>query len=77
MKIRQILQKIHNHSKFSKYALYALLFAVFTPFWVIGIVLFWITRPIVAISHLLMGNFNTAKQKIKEINPMINLRDVF
>ncbi|WP_114752310.1 hypothetical protein [Pleomorphovibrio marinus] len=77
MKIRQTLQKIHNHSKLARYALYTLLYAVFTPFWLTGILLFWITRPLVALSHLLMGNFHTAKEKITELNPLLNLRDVF
>ena len=75
MKIRQTLQKIHNHSKFARYALYALLYAVFTPFWVTGLLLFWITRPFVAFSHLLMGNVHTAKEKLTEFSPLLNLND--
>lgn len=77
MNIRQKLQKIYNHSKFARYALYALLYAVFTPFWVTGILLFWTTRPLVALSHLLMANFHTAKETITELNPLLNVRDVF
>lgn len=77
MKIRQTLQRIHNHSKFARYALYTLLYAVFTPFWVTGLVLFWITRPFVALSHLLMGNFYTAKEKLTEFSPLLSLKDAF
>lgn len=75
MKIKQTLQKIHDHSKTARYILYALLYAVFAPFYYTGLLLFWITKPFLALSHLLMGNVNTAKKEITDWRIFISLGD--
>jgi hypothetical protein len=61
MKIKQSLQKIHDQSKTSRYILYTVLYAVTAPFYFTGLLLFWITKPFLALSHLLMGNMVTIK----------------
>ena len=70
MEIIQLLTKIYNYNK------YAFLLGIFFFLsWSTGLLLFWITRPVVALSHLLMGNFHTAKEKITEYIPLLNLGD--
>lgn len=61
MKIKQSLQKIHDQSKTARYILYTVLYAVTAPFYFTGLLLFWITKPFLALSHLLMGNMVTIK----------------
>lgn len=75
MKIKQTLQKIHDHSKIARYILYTLLYAVFAPFYFTGLLLFWITKPFLALSHLLMGNIHTAKKEITDWGVWRSLED--
>jgi hypothetical protein len=72
----RLLRKLHDSGKYGRIIAYTLAYIVITPFWVSGLVLFWASRPIVALSHLLMGNFYTAKEAITETNPLRSIRDL-
>jgi hypothetical protein len=71
----RLLRKLHDSGKHGRMIAYALAYIVITPFWISGLLLFWALRPIVALSHLLMGNINTAKHAITEINPSKSIQD--
>ena len=57
MNIRTTLQKIHDRSKITRYILYTVLYAVFAPFYFTGLLLFWITKPFLALIGLARDNF--------------------
>tara|TARA_R110000803_G_scaffold34669_1_gene75542 strand:+ start:318 stop:551 length:234 start_codon:yes stop_codon:yes gene_type:complete len=77
MNIRTTLQKIHDQSKIARYILYTVLCAVFTPFYFTGLLLFWITKPFLALSHLLMGNTSTSKNIITDWSVWKDIGDAF
>lgn len=76
MKKTNIFQRIHDNSRIGRYVLYTLLFAVFAPFYFSGLLLFYTSRPILALAHLLMGNFGTAKEVITEWTVWKSLSDL-
>lgn len=56
---------------------YTVLYAVFAPFYLVGVMLFYITRPFLALSHLLMWNKNTAKRLVTNWQIWKDVGDAF
>jgi hypothetical protein len=73
--IGKLFKRLHDSGKYGRKSAYFLAYLILSPFWFSGLLLFWISRPIVALSHLLMGNLHTAKEAITEINPWTSVRD--
>ena len=59
-----ILRKLHDSSVIGKYIAYFLVAIVLIIPFSLGHILFFLTKPLIAVSHLLLGNFGTAKKEI-------------
>lgn len=66
MKKQNFLGKIYYGSKLGRYFISLLIIIPFAPVVISGYILFYILKPLVALSYLLMLDFRTFKTEIKD-----------